>query len=271
MIVLFYIKVVISIFYSGNFYLNNIYSKDKQITLATTEDGILNDYGITYTEDLTMIKNSTTSSYYTESDSEVEDLLLEFWHVDEHDNPLIWDSEKLQDTLNWITSEDFIPFKTEDDMNLTYYLKATRIIKKFNFEMKGYLEVTFKPFSKYAYMDYVKPLQINGEKIQYLYNYSNVDYEYSPIIELQNLGDEKTIISIQNKKSNKDPFIITGLKKNQRVIIDMLTGIVQDIETQENLFSKCNRKWLKMSDRGCDIQFKGNCLIVFKAQFPIKV
>lgn len=51
----------------------------------------------------------------------------------------------------------------------------------------------------------------------------------------------------------------------------MLTGIVQDIETNENLMSKCNRKWFKMNKDGCDVELKGSANIIFKAQFPILV
>lgn len=264
--------MVIYIFYSGNFYLNDIYSKDKQICIATTESDILNEYGLIYSEDVTLIKNSdTSSSYFINQDIETEDIVLQFWHVDEYDNPLVWDDEKLKDTYNWIIDDNFIPFVSEDNMNLTYYLKCIKIVKKFNYQMLGYLEITFKPYSSYAYHEYVKPFVVNESRTHYMYNYSNVEHDYSPIFELKNLGDEQTVNSIKNLNSNTDAFEIIGLQKNQTVIIDMLTGEIKDIETNENLFSKCNRKWFRMSKEGCNIEFKGNMQIVFKAQFPIRV
>lgn len=264
---------MIDIFYSGNFYLNDIYSKDKQICIATTESNILNEYGIVYSEDVTLLKNSgTSSSYYKNEDSETEDIVLQLWHVDENDKPLIWDDEKLKDTYSWlIGDEEFLPFVSEDNMNLTYYFKVTKIVKFFNFQLKGYLEVTFKPFTEYAYHEYVKPFMVTTPRVQYMFNYSNIDHSYPPIFELKNLGDEKTVNSIKNLTSNKDAFEIVGLKKNQTVIIDMLTGAVIDIETDESLFSKCNKKWFKMSEQGCNVEFKGNMQIVFKAQFPVRL
>lgn len=264
---------MIDIFYSGNFYLNNIYSKDKQICIATTESNILNEYGIVYSEDVTLLKNSdTSSSYYKNEDSETEDIVLQLWYVNENNEPLIWDDEKLKDTYGWLISDDgFIPFISEDDMNLTYYFKVTKISKFFNFQMKGYLEVTFRPYSEYAYHEYVKPFIVNELRNHYMFNYSNIEHNYAPIFELQNLGDEQTINSIKNLTSNNDAFEIVGLKKNQTVIIDMLTGEIQDVETGENLFSKCNKKWFRMSEQGCNVEFKGNMQIVFKAQFPVRL
>lgn len=235
------------------------------------EGDIINDYGITYSEDITLIKNSKTSSYYTNEVKETEDITLQLFYVDKNNELLVWDSDKLQDTYNWIVTDDFIPFVSEDDMNLTYYVKAIKIVKKFNFQQKGYLEVTFRPFSSYAYKKVIKPAFVKDYKKINLYNYSNVEYDYKPIVEIENLGDEQSIISIKNLRRNDEAFEIQGLKKNQKVIIDMLTGIVQDIETNENLMSKCNRKWFKMNKDGCDVELKGSANIIFKAQFPILV
>lgn len=252
--------------------MNEIYSKDKQISLATSSDEIINEYGITFSEEVTLVKKSTSSSYYVSEDSSVEPIVLELWYVDESDKCLIWDEEKLKDTYDWLLNkEGFSKFVSEDNMNLSYYLKATKIVKRFNFQMKGYLEVTFQPYDSHAYMEYVKPYMINGIRTVYLYNYSNIEHEYCPIIELENLGDEQSVISIKNATSNTDAFEITGLSKNQKVRIDMLTGQTEDIETGESLFNKVNRKWFKMSEHGCNVEFKGNMQIVFKAQFPVRI
>lgn len=262
---------MIKIFYSGNFYLNKIYSKDKQICLASTDSDILNTYGIIYSEDISLVKNSKTSSYYINENNDTENIVLQLYYVDENDKLLVWDDEKLQDTYKWLVSEDFLPFISEDNMNLTYYIKAIKIVKKFNYQFKGYLEVTFKPFSSYAYREYIKPVVVNGTRNLYMYNYSNVEHDYRPIFEIENLGDESSIISIKNTKINTNAFEISGIQKNQKVFIDMLTGVVQDIETGENLMSNCNRKWFKMSESGCDVELKGNFKMVLKAQFPILV
>ena len=269
---LFYNKGVIIIFYSGNFYLNKIYSKDKSICLATiSNDEILNEYGIQYSEEVTLLKGLTTTSYYTNEIKDVDNIVLELYYTDENNKLLVWDEEKLKDTLEWLTSEHFIPFVSEDNLNLTYYVKAIRIVKKFNYQKKGYLEVTFKPFSNYAYKEFIKPLYIKDEKVVNIYNYSNVEYKYKPILEIENLGDENTIISFENLKTHSEPFEITGLKKNQKIVIDMLMGIVQDIDSGENLIHKCNRKWIEMTKGGCEFKFTGNSKIIFKAQFPIMV
>lgn len=267
-----YIKGVIIIFYSGNFYLNKIYSQDKSICLAIiSNDDILNEYGLSYSEDVTLLKSSNTTSYYVNESKDIDNITLELYYVDEENKLLVWDEEKLKDTLEWITSDDFIPFVSEDNIDLTYYVKAIKIIKKFNYQKKGYLEVTFKPFSNYAYKEFIKPLYIRDEKMVNIYNYSNVESDYKPIIEVENLGDENTVISFENLRRHDGTFEIKGLKKNQKVVIDMLTGIVQDIDTGENLISKCNRNWLRMDKGGCNFKFSGSSQIVFKAQFPIMV
>lgn len=260
------------IFYSSNFYLKGIYSQDKSICLATIENNdILNEYGVSYSEDLTLIKNSQTTSYYTNELKDTDDIVLELYYVDDDNKLLVWDDEKLKDTLEWITSNDFIPFVSEDNIDLTYYVKTIKVVKKFNYQKKGYLEVTFKLFSQYAYKELIKPIYIQDEKIVNIYNYSNVDFQYKPMIEVKNLGDENTIISFKNLRRNEEHFEIKGLKNNQKVAIDMLTGIVQDIDNGKNLINKCNRNWLSMDKGGNNFKISGSSQVVFKAQFPIMV
>lgn len=260
------------IFISDKFYLNGIHSDEKSICLAMMDSNIINDYGLVYSEDIMLTKNSRVSSYYVTGEEEIEDIVLEMYYVDDYERLLVWEDDKLQDIMSWLVTDTFVPFISEDNLELTYYFKTKKIVKKFTPDKRGYLEVTFKPFSSFAYKNFTKSFIVNSEpKNIYFYNYSNVEKDYSPIFEIENLGDESTVISIRNSNNTLDESLtITGLSVNQKVTIDNLTGTVTGSDGS-NLISKCNRKWFKMNETGTMIEFKGSSRIEFKAQFPVRV
>ena len=125
---------------------------------------------------------------------------------------------------------------------------------------KGYLQVTFKPFSNYQYRRKEYEKKVETSALFEIFNYSRKTY--MPIIELINYGDEETINKIGEME-------IKGLKNGEKIIIDNLSKIVQDKDGL-NKFSCCNRKWLELKPKTTN-QFtaSGNCGIKIICEFPI--
>lgn len=260
---------MIIIFISDKFYLNNIHSDEKCVVLASTEDSIISEYGIAYNENITLEKGNNYTSYYNVDNGEIETKILQFYLVDEFYNPMIWEENRIKDIVDWIVTDDFVPFISEDNLEKVYFFKCKSIKKMFNWRKQGYLEVEFQPVSQYSYRTFnIRILVIDKKELPF-YNYSNVVDFYKPIIEIENLGNENNVITIKNTTTGDEEFSITGLKNMEKVIIDNQIGYVVN-SNDVNLISKCNRKWVRLSKNTSNLEFKGNCNITIKAQFPIR-
>lgn len=258
-------------FVSDKFYFDNIHCEEKNVCMLSMDGDIINNYGLNYNEEVVVIKNDNTSYYYSKGKESEEDFKIQLYYVDNNYIPLEWNDDKVKDVIEWLVTDNFKPFVSEDNLEIAYYVKATKISKMFTYDKKGYLEVVFKPFSSFGYKEFTKSITSTDiAKTEYIYNYSNVERDYRPILEITNDGTTSTVISIKNTTSNDDAFTITGLDAGQKVYVDCLIGTVLD-DSGNNLISKCNRKFLKMSDGGTNIEFSGSASIVFKAQFPVRM
>jgi hypothetical protein len=164
------------------------------------------------------------------------------------------------------------------------------------FDGAGYLEVVFKPYSKYCYrrkeyigdtsgahteteVDYLVDkhdnLLLDSEDFYLIEDERSTTIEkgtviisnpsrkvYRPIIELTNNGDTSTVNKIGD-------FEITGLENGEKVIIDNQTMTVIN-ENGENRFRYCNRKWVKLSPKTTvTLNVSGNCVVRVICEFPI--
>ena len=249
-------------FVNPNFTFNGIYSQDMNVSIATFDTNMFNDIGIEYTSDIS-IENDLVeyNPYYTESFSESSDIEL---------NLLIYDSTTMEaididlvdmeQIMDWLCTENFAPFISDDDRDLIYYFKVVGIQKVLTFNNKGYLKVTFKPYSKYAYRRREYEIEVNGNTSIEIFNHSRTIY--CPIIEVTNLGDTSTINKINDMR-------ILELDANEKVIIDNLTKIVQT-DSGINKFNCCNRKWINLKPRVKNtITLGGNCKVKIICEFPL--
>lgn len=227
-------------------------------------------YGLSYNEEITLNKVSKVTSFYEKKEGSVEDVVLQLYRTDGVGNPIPWEDYNIQDIMDWLVTDDFSPFISEDNLDKVYYFKCKSIKPIFTKSNKnGYLEVTFQPFSQYSYRQFFRKFAVETHKELSFYNYSNVDDNYAPIIEIENVGDEGNVISIRNLTTNKDALVINGLKNGEKIIIDNLIGSVLDLNGN-NLISKCNRKWFKMTKNNNLIRFEGKAKISIKAQYPMR-
>ena len=253
-------------FISDKFYLDGIHCDEIGVSLITLNNDIINDYGIGFDKNVGLDSVSYNNPiYYNEVDN-VEDVILNICPSNEYD--LTWDNQLIEDVYKWILQDRFMPFISEDDLDLIYYFKPIKITKKFSAFMEGYLEVTFKPLSNYAYKRDLKKSSVVIEKVININNVSNSfeDY-YSPVIELENLGSFDDEISITNLTLDSEPMVISGLSKNEKIVIDNAMCTVLD-SNNNNILGRSNRKWLKLKKGSNSIKVVGNCNIVIKSEFP---
>ena len=254
--------VVIKIFLSENFTFNGKYSKDLGVSIVTFESDIFNEVGLEYKEDIMLEHNLIEySPYYVQNATEIKDIELNLLVYNPRTmTPIKIEDSNMEDIYDWLITDNFAEFVSDDDREIIYYFKVVSIVKNFSFSREGYLTVTFKPYSKYCYQRKEYNVKVEYECTTEIFNPSKV--LYYPIIEVTNLGDESTINKINDME-------ITGLGTDEKIIIDNLTKLVQT-EEYVNKFSCCNRKWIGFNPRVMNtMTFDGNCIVKIIAEFPI--
>lgn len=237
------------IFYSDKFYYDGIYSQDCNICLVSEEDSVLNEYGISHND----------------RDGE-DEITLSFCYVDHVDQPMIWESEVLESTLEWLITDEYKEFISEDNDTISYFLKGVRYTKRFTFDMRGLIDVTFKILSPHGYRKSIQVIP-SGSTAFNIVNPSNISKPYKPIIEIKNISDSNIIIT--NTTTNKTPFIIEDVA-GKDIFIDNMIGTVVDSEGN-NLILNTNRKWIELEKGNNLIAVDGNCEVIFKSYFPVMV
>ena len=236
------------IFYSDKFYYDGLYSQDLEVLLVSESSEVLNEYGISY------------------MNGEEKEITLSFCYVDSTEQPLPWNSEKLESVLGWLITDEYKEFISEDNDEVTYFLKGVGYTKRFTADMRGLIDVTFKALSCYGYRNYIKEIKNpTGEFV--LTNSSNINKTCKPVIELNNISSET--IQITNLTTNRTPFIV-NTNSSKSIIIDNETGVVIN-DNNENLIMDCNRKWIELGKGDNTISVEGNCDIVFKVHCPVMV
>lgn len=255
-------------FYSPNFSFNDISNDMMDVVLVTTEKtDILNEIGTVYIESVKMQNNKTDNPYYLLDGKSTEPIVLEFAYVDlETNTPLVWDEDKVDEIVDWLYQDSFRPFISEDNDEIIYYLKATKIYKKFDSNMKGMLVVEFQPYTAYGYKYFEKKIVCENEIETKIQNTSTTSEEfYEPVIEIKAL--ENGVIEIQNLSIEGSESLRVEVIKGKKTIIDNFTYTVQD-ENGVNKFLTVNRKWLKLRKGKNILKIKGKCEFTIKCNFP---
>jgi len=179
------------IFYSNNFTFNEIDSKDLNIHLVSEGSDILNEYGIPFN-----IEDDTN------------EVTLSFCYANGN-TPLEWTYDVTVDFLSWIITDDYCEFISEDNEDIIYFLKGISYKKRFTNNMTGIIDVTFKLLSPHGYKYFAREI-LKGETQFDMFNFSNIDNAYKPVITLSNISSE--YVTLMNATTNKEPFHIENLK-----------------------------------------------------------
>lgn len=249
-------------FIQPNFTFNGVYSRDLGVSIVTFDSGIFNDVGIEYTSDISIEHNLIDyNPCYIENFAETNEIELNLLVYNPMTmKPIDVTNSDLETLYDWLITDGFVPFVSDDDVDLTYYFKVVKIQKVLSFKREGYLRVTFRPYSRYAYRRREYKIDVNGDKEIEIFNLSR--QIYYPMIEITNKGDIFTINSINNMK-------IIGVDTNETIIIDNLLKLVQN-SNGENRFNTCNRKWIGLEPKKDNIiKLNGNMSVKIVCEFPV--
>lgn len=231
-------------FYSGNFIYDGKYSDEHNFHLVSESSDILNEYGINLSED--------------------KEITLTFCYANENGVAQIWEDEVIEFAHEWFISDDYKPFVSNDNDSYCYLLKGKSIIKRFTKDFTGLIDVTFDILDNYTYK-YQNIIVGNTEKEYNIYNYSNINKPYKPVIELFNV--QSTNISIKNNTLLKC-LILDNLVIGSNIIIDNEMGTIFDSEGN-NLIMKSDRDWIEFKRGTNKIKIDGNCTAKIKSMYPI--
>lgn len=249
-------------FIQPNFTFNGIYSRDLGVSIATFDSGIFNDVGTEYTSDISIEHNLVDyNPCYIENFAETNEIELNLLVYNPITmKPIDISSSDIETLYDWLITDNFVSFISDDDVDLTYYFKVVRIQKVLSFKNEGYLRVTFKPYSRYAYRRREYEIEVNGEEEIEIFNLSR--QSYYPMIEITNNGNISTVNNINDMK-------IKGVNTGETIIIDNLLKLVQN-SNGENKFNTCNRKWIALEPKTDNtIVLNGRMKVKIICEFPV--
>lgn len=242
-------------FKSENFTFNGVSNMDKSVILVTFDDDLFKSRGTMLSNEIQTEKTIGGYVSYTVEEKETENITLNLMLVNEDGSQREWDIYSYQEVRDWLCTKDFAPFISEDNEDLIYYLKVINIEKKITLSETGYLEVVFKPLSIYPVQKVVKKCS-NGEVI--INNLSNVEEFNFPIF--------KTSSNISIKNKTLDESRVFTLDTDKPTTVDNLMCTVLS-DSGENLFSNCNRKWIKLKQGKNVLEVVGDVTII--CNFPV--
>ena len=254
-------------FVEKHFTYNGVYTRDINLMICHFDDDEFHKMRVDYVSEVKIENDANDySPFYSEEFSTPDDITLNLimYNPDTMKalKPHEYDMEALHDFL--IGDGGFNEFISDDDREVIYYFKPIKISKMLTFDGTGYLEVVFKPYSKYCYRRKERFGDAwgstTGEGNITIFNPSRKVYR--PIIELTNNGNTSTINKIED-------FTIAGLENGEKVIIDNQMMTVVN-ENGENRFKYCNREWVKLPPKETvTLNVSGNCTVRVICEFPI--
>lgn len=251
-------------FLNHNFTFNNIYSRDLGVSIVTFDNDMFHDIGNEYVSEVEVENNLVRyNPYYNEVFSDTNEIELKLLLY----NPLTMEAlsiydYNIEDIMDWLITDDFVPFISDDNQDIIYYFKVIKLQKVLTFKGMGYLRVTFKNYSKFCYKREEYEKRVTNTTTLEIYNPSRELYK--PIIEITNLGNTSTVNKINDME-------IKNLNTNETIKIDNLTKLVLD-ENGDNKFACCNRKWIELNPKTENtLTLSGNMNIKIINEFPILI
>lgn len=246
-------------FISDKFIFDNVSCEEYNVRLVYFENNIINDMKIPFSLSLNSETINKTNPFYKEEYNIPSEITLNMAYVDKNGDLSVFTDEAFKRIKSWLITDYFAPFITEDYEDYVLYLKCTKIQDKLTFDNKGFLEVTFQPYTHYFYKKFNTTVLLSNE---YSFDINNESDEICyPIITFENTGDLNNIVTINDLE-------ISDVQNGEIITIDnqMLTVLN---ENKENKLHCCNRQWIKLLPGNNKINLTGNGKITFSIEFPI--
>ena len=93
------------------------------------DNDILNNIGIEYSSEIEVETNLVEyNPYFTEKPSSVEEIELNLLLYNPYTfETLSIDNYNINEIYEWLVTDDFAPFISDDDNEITYYFKVTKL------------------------------------------------------------------------------------------------------------------------------------------------
>ncbi|MGL4801856.1 MAG: hypothetical protein ACRC18_06295 [Cetobacterium sp.] len=249
-------------FNSDKFSFDNTHCSMKNVSLLWGNDMFI-QYGLNYKSSLSYDKLNWKSEVDTPDTFTLQVV------YEKNNIPLAWTPSKIRDIESWLITDYFAPFISDDNKDVTYYLKVVNITRNFDAVMRGWLEVEFQPMSHYGYITQNITLKnaarfkdMKSPPAMTIVNQSDLNRPYYPVVKIRNLNGE---VSISNITTNKT-LVVNG---QGDITIDNAMKTVIDSEGN-NLIGDCNRQWIHFNQGSNKIQVIGDCDITFISKYEVR-
>lgn len=197
---------------------------------------------------------------------------LQFMLMDDNLQPKEWTADDRYKIGKWLIHDTYKEFQTSDDLGKYYYVIIEDAEKLYLASGKGYLEVTCRTNSPYAWSklhNYEFDLSDNDDTtIIILENKSNVEKFHYPKIEIESLASN-TAVELKNLSNSNKITKFDGLNKNEVVSVDNENRFIKSDLFGTNPFEKFNKAWLELVQGNNEIEVTGKCKLWVKSRFSI--
>lgn len=192
--------------------------------------------------------------------------------MDKYNNPKKWTPQDRYRIALWLIHDEYKPFQTSDDLGKIYYVIATSASNLNLINTQGYMEVTFRSSSPFAfsptYVDYYDLSNNTGTKIIEIENKSNILKKYKPKIEIQMMGD--TSVTLKNLSNGGAETKLFGLRSDEIISIDNENELIlSNYPININPLANFNRVWFELVYGVNQVEITGRCKLWIKSCFPI--
>ena len=217
------------------------------------------------------IHNKTTPYFYG-VDRENLEFTVQFVLMDKYGNPKKWTPQDRNKIARWLIHDEYKEFISSDDLGKRYMVIATSDSNLNLINTQGYVEVTFRCNSPYAWSPvYINSFDLSNNTtstIIELENMGNVIKRYRPKLEIQMMGD--TSVTLTNLSDGGREFKLFDLRTDEIISIDNENEIIlSNYPVNINPLANFNRNWLELVFGVNQIKVIGRCKIWVKSCFPI--
>lgn len=178
---------------------------------------------------------------------------LRLMRMNKNSIPLNWTPGIMQDVVKWLIHKEYKPLYFVDNPDRIYYVMCNSNINLSNAVNLGYLDLTFRVNSPYAYRE-SRIVEIDATNIPKTMDIS-CDYYLAenvfPVINIKKTGTTNGVLNLFIQGEENEHISFTGLPSNVGDIkIFTKQGIIKDMVTGEYLYHYRNKlrgdKWIEL-------------------------
>ena len=214
-------------------------------------------------------KNKIKAYYYGVSKEPIE-FTIQLVLMDKNNKPKKWTPRERFKIAKWLLQDTYKEFQTSDDLGKIYYAICTSEANLQLINQEGYMELTFKTNSPYAWSPvYIDTFDLSNNTTKTtitLHNGSNILKKFMPKVEIEMKGS--TAVTLKNLTNGGKEFTIKNRATSEVISFDNENKIIKS-SLNTNPFGSFNRNWLELVEGENRIEVTGKCILTVKSQYPI--